>query len=363
MTLTGKGIFIWRISACEGGDVEAIANLAAQARFSHALVKVADGNFSYNVDTKTGRDQAEELVKALKARKMTVYGWHYVYGYDPRTEAERGIQRVQQLGLDGFVINAEVEYKNHHREANIYMERLRAGLPNTPIGLSSYRYPHLHPNVPWKEFLLKCDFNMPQVYWINARNPADQLERSQQAFQKLIPYRPIVPTGAMFKQGEWKPTLEEIDAFVQKARQLNMTEVNFWEWSKVRRHLPEIWDWYMAYDWQSGAVAMDISQQYITALNAGDPKEIARLYRPDAVHVTSAQAIQGVAQIEAWFSRLLKQVLPGARFKLINYAGKGSVRHLTWTATSRMGSVHNGSDTCGLLKDKIAYHYTEFSVS
>lgn len=363
MTLEGKGMFIWRIQACEGGDVEAIANLAVQARFSHAIVKVADGNFSYNVDTKTGYDQAEALVKALKARGLVVYGWHYVYGYDPRTEAERGIQRVQQLALDGFVIDAEVEYKNHYREASIYMERLRAGLPKTPIGLSSYRYPHLHPNLPWKEFLMKCDFNMPQVYWLGSHNPGAQLERSLQSFQKLIPFRPLIPTGAMFKQGDWKPSLEEINEFIQVAKRLNMPGVNFWEWSKTRRYLPEVWDWYAAYDWQTSTVVMDISQQYMAALNLGKAKEVSKLYRSDAVHVTSAQALQGQVQIEQWYDRLLKQVLPGARFTLTNYAGRGSVRHLNWTAVSRMGSVHNGSDTLGLVKDKIAYHYSEFNVT
>jgi hypothetical protein len=364
MTLQGKGIFIWRVRGCENGDVQAIADLAQAAGFTHVLLKVADGNFAYNIDTKTGEDLAASLTAALKARKIQVYGWHYVYAYDPKAEADRGIQRVRQLDLDGFVIDAEAEYKNQNRAANLYMDRLRAGLPNFPIGLSSYRYPALHPNLPWKEFLLKCDFNMPQVYWIGSHNPGDQLRRSLQYFQKITPFRPMIPTGAIFTQGDWRPSVAEIDDFVRTARELNMTAVNFWEWSKARRYLPEIWDWFAAYNWPGGTTAsQDISQQFVAALNRHDPGKIVELYRQDAVHVTDAHAIQGVQQLFSYYTDLLKNLLPDGNFTLTSFSGNGSIRHLTWTAISRGGSVHNGSDTLGLVKDKIAYHYSDFSIN
>ena len=364
MSLSGKGFFIWRVQSCEKGDVDAIANLAQAAGLSHILLKVADGNFSYNIDVKTGEDLAAKLAKALKAKNIPVYGWHYVYGYDPKAEADRAIQRVTQLNLDGFVINAEVEYKEQFRAARLFMDRLRGGLQSLPIGLSSYRFPGLHSRLPWSEFLLKCDFCMPQVYWINAHNPADQLKRSLQMFQKITPFRPLVPTGPLFRQGEWEPTVEEINEFVQTSRELNMTGVNFWEWSKARRYLPEIWNWYAAYDWSNGqTVSQDITQLYIAALNQKDLKNIIGLYLDNAVHVTDANAVQGKAQINTFFDKLLNQVLPGGIFTLTSRSGNGSVRHLTWTASSRSGSVYNGSDTFGLVKDKIAYHYTDFSVN
>jgi len=43
MSLVGKGFYIWKISRCEGGDVQAIATVAAQAGLTHILVKIADG--------------------------------------------------------------------------------------------------------------------------------------------------------------------------------------------------------------------------------------------------------------------------------------------------------------------------------
>ncbi len=219
MALEGKGIFIWRVRSCENGDVEAIANVAQAAGLTHVLLKVADGNFSYNIDTKTGEDLAASAAKALKAKNIKVYGWHYVYAYEPLAEADRGIQRVQQLGLDGYVIDAEFEYKEQPRAARLYMDRLRAGLGSLPIGLSSYRFPDLHSRLPWTEFLLKCDFNMPQVYWIFSHNPGDQLKRSLQSFQKISPFRPLIPTGSTFKQGDWQPTIAELEEFVKTCPQ------------------------------------------------------------------------------------------------------------------------------------------------
>jgi hypothetical protein len=363
MTLEGKGIFIWRVRGCENGDIQAIANVVQAAGLTHVLLKIADGNFSYNIDTKTGEDLAASLTKALKAKNIKVFGWHYVYAYDPLAEADRGIQRVQQLGLDGYVIDAEFEYKEQNRAARLYMDRLRAGLGSLPIGLSSYRFPDLHSRLPWTEFLTKCDFNMPQVYWIFSHNPGDQLRRSLQSFQKITPFRPLIPTGATFTQGNWKPTVAEISEFIQTARDLNMPAVNFWELSKVRRYLPEIWDWYAGYDWPTGQVSQDITQQYVTALNLNDPDQVTKLYLDDAVYVTENQALQGASQIRSYFDRFLHQSLPQGKFTLTNYSGKGSIRYLGWTASSPSGNVLNGSDTIGLLKDKIAYHYSDYRIS
>jgi hypothetical protein len=363
MILEGKGLFIWRVRACENGDVQAIADVAKAAGLTHVLLKVADGNFNYNVDVKTGEDLAAKATNALKAKNIKVVGWHYVYGYDPLAEADRAIQRVKQLGLDGYVIDAEAEYKDQNRAARLYMDRLRAGLPSFPIGLSSYRFPNLHPQLPWKEFLLKCDFNMPQVYWINSHNPGDQLLRCLQSFQKITPFRPIIPTGGTFKQGLWQPSIEDISQFVETARKLNMPAVNFWEWSKVRHYLPEIWEWFAGYNWPGGPPAsQDITQKYISALNQGDLDQVMKLYMPDAVHVTEKHAIQGTTQIRNFYDSFLHKDLAQGVFILANYSGEGSIRHMDWTATARSGSVHNGSDTIGLLKDKIAYHYSDYQI-
>jgi hypothetical protein len=365
MTLQGKGFFIWKIRDTENGDANAIANLAHKAKLTHVLIKIADGSNSYNIDSATGVDLIPPVAKALRARAIQVWGWHYVYGYDPIGEANIAIQRIHQLGLDGYVIDAEAEYKQPGKAdaASRFMSQLRGALPNFPIALSSYRYPSYHPQIPWKQFLEKCDFNMPQVYWVLNHNPAEQLNRSLQEFQTLVPFRPVIPTGAAFKEHGWMPTTEDEDEFMRTAQSLHLEAVNFWEWSNCRLNLPTIWDAIRDYDWDVGPLPVDIAQEYIDALNSHDLDKVLSLYSPTAVHVTSAQTIQGEDAIRKWYSTYFARKLPNATFTLTGFSGTGSSRHLTWTATSSAGEVLNGSDTLSLANGKIVYHYTSFTVT
>ena len=79
------------------------------------------------------------------------------------------------------------------------MDALRSSLPELPMALSSYRFPGYHPQLPWREFLEHYDYNMPQVYWMKAHNPADQLERSVNELTAKKPSLPVIPTGAAFR--------------------------------------------------------------------------------------------------------------------------------------------------------------------
>ncbi len=365
MALMGKGFYLWKIRTCENGDVHRIAQVAAEANLSHVMVKVADGNYIYNIDPNTKVDLVPPLVAALKAKNIQVWGWHYVYGIDPNAEADRAIQRVKQLNLDGYIIDAEVEYRDTEKQPAAYkfMRRLRSGLPNTPIALSSYRYPSLHPSLPWKEFLQFCDINMPQVYWLNSHNPVDQLKRSVTEFQKITPYRPVIPTGPIFRYGTWTPSPLETTEFMQAAQNLNLTAVNFWEWSKARAYYPELWNLIKDYPWPYSLPINDITQKYINALNNHDLNQVLSLYNADAVHVAATHAFQGQVALRKWYEQLFNQMLVNGIYSLVSYSGSGSVRHMTWTANSATGNVYNGSDTLGMYEGKISYHYSEFNIS
>ncbi len=251
MAPTGKGFYIWQIRRCEGGNVTAIANAAKQAGLRHILVKIADGTSPYNLDPNTGADLVPPLVQALRAQNIEVWGWHYIYGYDPDGEAAIAIQRVRQLGLDGYVIDAEEQFKLPGRDevARRFMRLLRQALPTFPMALSSYRFPTYHPQFPWQAFLEKVDINMPQVYWVQAHNPGEQLTRCLREFQAITPFRPLIPTGAAFKQGDWQPTSAEIVEFLDTARQLNLSAANFWEWGHTRLYLPALWTTIATYNW------------------------------------------------------------------------------------------------------------------
>ena len=297
MSLQGKGIYIWQIDRCENGNVNQIAALAAQAKLSHVLIKVADGTQEY------GRNapKAAALVLALRSKGISPWGWQYVYGHDPVPEARIAIQQIQKYHLDGFIVNAEAEYKQSGRKAaaQAYMNTLRNALPQLPIGLSSYRFPSYHPQLPWREFLGKCDINFPQVYWQGAHNPALQLQRSLREFQGMTPVRPYFPTGAAYSEHNWQPTRADIEAFMREAQILNLPGVNFWEWAPARAL--GFWDTIANFEWDATPKPKDIAEKFIDALNSRNPDLVLNLYQETAVHVNAARTVRGHTEIRNWY--------------------------------------------------------------
>lgn len=253
MSLNGKGFFIWKINRIAGGNPASIASMAQAARLTHAIVKVANGSYSYNVVN--GVDLVPALVAQLRARGIKVWGWQYIYGSSTNAEADKAVERVKQFNLDGFVVNAEAPFKADGMAARAekYMQRLRLGLPNLPVGLSTYRYPSAHSAFPFAAFLKYCDLAMPQVYWQSASNSAEQLRKSYNEFQALTPSRPVVPTGSAYAYGNWTATPAQVEAFLREARAMGLPAANFWEFQTARDNDGGMWNAIAAYDWGAPA--------------------------------------------------------------------------------------------------------------
>jgi hypothetical protein len=259
--LKGKGVYIWMIRHTLDGDVEKIADTLEAAGMTHAWIKVADGSGRYNIDPQ-GVDRVPGLVAALRMRGISVWGWQYVYGRYPDLEAKMAIQRIKEFDLDGFIVNAEFEYKSAGASAATwYMKTLRTDFPYLPIGLSSYRFPSYHRDFPFDAFLEYCDFNAPQVYWMGATNPGEQLVRCLEEFRTLVKVqKPIFPTGAAFKNSirvgdryvSWKPSPAEVVEFMETAVALGFSGFNFWELRNCLMNLPEVWQ--VIRDFQIGEV-------------------------------------------------------------------------------------------------------------
>jgi hypothetical protein len=364
LALEGKGFYLWQILRTEGGSPTAIANTAVQAGLTHVLIKIADGDHAYNLHPTTGADLVPPVLQALRDRNIEVWGWHYVYGYAPNAEADIAISRIQQLGVAGYIIDAEMQYEEPGRDAAArqFMSRLRLALPNFPIALSSFRYPTYHPALPWQAFLERVDINMPQVYWVGAHNPGAQLTRCLREFEAISPFRPIIPTGSAYVQGSWQPTQAEMVEFMDTARNLNMAAANFWEWAHTRLYLPQLWNAIAAYDWPVDPSSQDIVLRYIAALNAHSAAQAALLYASNGVHVTPQRTLQGTSAIHTWYEELFSQILPNATFTLVGESGTQGSRHFTWTADSTLGTVSDGQDSLGLVDGRIVYHYTQFTV-
>ncbi len=366
MTIEGKGFFTWKLPNCERGDANLIATHAKSANLTHLVVKVADGATIYNGNWGDPKDYTTPVVNALRANGIKVWGWHYIYGDNPTGEANVAISRIRQYNLDGYVLDVEREYKKSGKQvaAKQFMSALRAAFPDLTIALSSYRYPSLHPQIPWKEFLDKINLNMPQVYWMKAHNPGDQLERCVREFATKQPSLPVIPTGAAFREFGWQPTDKEVLEFLRKAKELHLSGVNFWEWSDARSdNLKPVWDTIHKYDWSAKEEPKDICVSLVEALNEHNIDKLLTLYGSPAIYISSRRTTQGQAGLRTWYTYMLNEVLPGSKFTLGTYSGTGSSRHFTWTATSPKGTVRDGSDTLSINQGKISYHYSFFTVA
>jgi hypothetical protein len=357
MMLTGKGYYIWIVRQCENGDPDRIVALAREARLSHVLVKVADGAFPYNVDLDTRFDYARPLIARLKANNIQAWGWQYVYGNYPEHEAEIAVKRAIELGLDGFVVNAEGEYQDRRKAsaAARYMNILRSNLGGMPLALSSYRYPSYHLDFPWQSFLDRCDYNMPQVYWLKSHNNAGaQLQRCVNEFQNLTLFRPIIPTGPTFKQDGWIPTEGEMIEFMQVAQTLGLSAVNFWNWDSCRKYMQSFWDLVKEFPYGGEPMVKSMPERYIDALNSGDPDRVLDLYADRAVHIRAEKAIQGKDAIRVWIASLMSQ----EDFNLLGATHTGSSYTFKWQSNNGGNAPIKGQDTIGLLDERISYHYS-----
>jgi hypothetical protein len=357
MALTGKGFWIWKIKSCEGGAATSIANEAVAASLTHVPIKIADGPYQYNYDRVAKVDLIAPVREALRLKNILVWGWQYVYGYDPVGEANIAIQQIQRLGLDGYIIDAEIEYTEPGKQtaAKLFMNTLRAALPNLPIALSSYRFPTIHRGLPWSTFLEKCNYNMPQVYWEEAHNPVTQLTRCVNEFKALSPFRPIIPTGPTYSTGGWQPNDYDIKRFLDTSKDLGLTGANFFSWDECRSSTRSLWNVVASFPW-GGPPGMDVTQRYVSALNTHDVNQMLLLYQANAAHISVARTIQGTPMIANWFNEIFTSVMPNALFTLTGSSGTGNSRSLTWQATSGTATF-SGSDTFGLQDGKISYHF------
>ncbi len=242
MTLEGKGYFTYLLPQCENGDPAAILAAAQAAGLSHVLVKVADGTRVFGIDS-AGNDFTAAVVYKLRNAGIAVWGWHYVYGDDPAGEAKVAVLRAQALGLDGYVVDAEQEYKERgkDRAARQFMSTLRSAL-DLPLILSSYRFPDYHPEFPWAAFLEFCDYHMPQVYWEQAHNAGGQLRESKRQCDALPYARLYLATGAAYGTADgWSAIPADVTDFLKTAKALGIPAVNFFSWDYSRANLPATW--------------------------------------------------------------------------------------------------------------------------
>ena len=365
MPINGKGIYLWQIKRVAGGDPAAIASMAAAAQLTHVLIKVADGKYGYGFSG--GTDLVPGVVAALKAKGIQAWGWQYVYGTDHKAEAQKAIERVKGLKLAGFIVNAEGQFKAKGMAdiARKYMKLVRAGLGNTLIGLSTYRYPTVHYPFPFGVFLEYCDFNLPQIYWIASTNPAQQLKKSYDEYKNIQPWKTFVPTGAAFASGNWTATPAQINEFISKARAMQLPGVNFWEMGSANDNGAKLWKAIKGYDWATGTAPAtdpdpitpgsntespkpDIVSRYLSALNSRNANNLAQLYEGNTSKLFAGnKRYKGRSEIKGFYGNLFNKIMPKATFSFRTWSWKGYAYKINWKAVAG-GKAWSGSDTINL---------------
>ena len=232
---TGKNMFLWKIKRVYGGDPELIAKRAVELGLSGVIIKILSGYWVYNwrwdeEAQKWVDDFIQPLADALHAVGVKLYGFQYIYLTDGKKEAEAVIAQVEKYGLDGLFVDAEAGAKYDNVQAKRYADELLENWDYTlPIGLCSYRFSTIHPELPWDELLAACTFHAPQVYWVSAHNPVAQLNRSIAELQekKLLPF---VPVGSAYREHGWEPEKSELDEFDAEVQRLGLLGIAWWEW-------------------------------------------------------------------------------------------------------------------------------------
>jgi hypothetical protein len=402
--LQGKGMSIWKIAACEGGNAQKMVQRAKDVSLRHVHIKAADGvNPSNNLPA---QNSLPEIVAALKEIGVEVWGWHFLYGTQEGAviaakEADRAIKQIKDLGLDGYALdfentgNPKFSWNGAPAVARTFMTRMREALgPDYPIGAKSHALMFkfgtddkpLQPTVPFDAFIQDCNYLIPQIYWV-FDTPDKRFRECYRQYSKRYPGKPFVPYGAAYgeKQGNgkfWEASPAEITRFMELAEELNFPAVAFYSWDYCSSKNPGLWQPIAAYDWK-GAAAPAVSQpsaggaappvqpaplktseipgKFIAALNARSVDALAELYGPTAVHVTGQGARQGADQVRAFYADLLAR-LPGAQFALAgaNEISPASIQ-FKWTAANAADAITDGNDTLGVMDGRIVYHTTLFT--
>jgi hypothetical protein len=364
MTLEGKGFLILNLPDCEGGDPAAILAAAEQAGLSHVLIRVAEGLDACGLDA-SGVDSVAPVVQTLRTCGIAVWGWHRLHGEDPQAEAAAGITRAQALNLDGYVVEARDAF--HHPNMNDaafqFMTALRTAL-QIPLALSSYHFPNFHPELPWSTFLEFCDMHMPQVTWEQAHDPVEQLQESRRQCEALPNAKPYIPMAAAYATPGWNPTSDEILEFLNTARSMGLSAVNFHYWEACRQQLPLVWKAAAEFAWPAPSQVRQVPPpspapfeeflfKFLGALNSRQAARMAGLYDSGAVQVRSEQVRRGAAAIQEEYEALFASLPEGTIFGISQARIQEDRCSFSWKA----GEL--GGETTVVLKDgRIVLEYT-----
>lgn len=175
----GRGSWIYILPTAVSGlggnvpSVNTLSNLMTYLKnqgLQYVIIKAAqaDGVFQAGGTTQF----TPEVVAAGHAAGLKVFGYLYTTGANVPGEIAMA-DFIFNQGADGLIYDAESEWEtvggNAAARSALAIQlcgTVRTNWPNKFMGVSTWPYRALHPNLPYKEFAYYCDVIMPQAYWI-----------------------------------------------------------------------------------------------------------------------------------------------------------------------------------------------------
>ena len=247
----GRGLYLWYLNRCEGGDVAAIIDRCHRAHVTWVAVKAGDGGHLWSQFT-------PELVAAFHAAGIACWGWSYdVPGRDAAQTAV--VAHVLACGAAGFVVDAEAEWQRRGGDAAAasYLAAIAAVAPGFPLLDAPFPMIRKHQSFPYTAFGTGVGGRCAQVYWVEIGGGVEhvwsEFVDNWRAYEAQPGHLvlPRYPSGSTYHKRIGKKivrpcTVTDVTWFEAAAKSSGCLGVLHWEWSQVPS---EIWA-----AWESGEI-------------------------------------------------------------------------------------------------------------
>lgn len=248
----GKGFWIWELENCEGGNIDAIIAKCKKYGVNYLIIKTSDGEKSFPINK--APQLTREISDKLHANGISVYSWSYNYGYNVDREIALTLWALEQLGVDGHVFDAEVEWRDlpdPAGAANKLLQGIRAKHPEAFLAHAPFAYIDYHSRFAYAEFGKYCDAVMPQLYWGTIGISVKQMvadmytqwskwEAKWRADGRADSIKPIIPLGQTYDNPQEKFVMTPADLKEFITSYAGYGSVNFWDWQHTIR--TDLWD-------------------------------------------------------------------------------------------------------------------------
>ena len=244
-----KSIFAWQVPSVLKGEPVAYADLLAKAGFESVGFKVGDGAGTYGASVST------ELIAALRARKVLVWGWGFLYGVDWKGEARVAAAQVNRLGLDGYIWDVEGQYEktpnavqNAYNILAVFKNEVAKATPTAFCSWAYWKNPRLgtawHPVEVLKAFMDGCDYGMPMQYWQGnqASGAVSYCKGSLTQWRKYT-QKPIIPVGRAYNGDGGEVTAEATVAYERAVRDEGCKGISWWVLDQAQpKYHTDLWN-------------------------------------------------------------------------------------------------------------------------